>query len=274
MNFKKSKGFLYLINFANKHLLLYALVMLIGVFFIPRIAYMAGISPEKIIELTNIERGKQKIDPLIADQMLTQAANDKALAIIKNQVFQHNIGDRKFSAWIKDVGYNYIYAGENLAINFTTSEGVINAWMDSPLHKKNVVNQNFKEIGVAVVKGSFEGSDTTLVVQVFGTPLYRISRLMPYGLDPSFESIYSISDINNEKLLTHTASRYFEPKDNLKPLNYVPAEEAKSTNKLFAQADFNPETITYSFYLVCFIVSIFFLTLYFKLLSRHYRFKL
>jgi hypothetical protein len=247
---------------------------LIGVFFIPKTAYLAGVSPEKIIELTNIEREKQNIEPLLANQILAQAANDKALSIFQNQIFGHNIGSKKFSQWIKDAGYNYIYAGENLAINFITDQGIVDAWMKSPLHMKNVINQNFKEIGVAVVKGNFENAETILVVQIFGTPLHRISRLIPQGLDPSFESIYSINSINQEKLLTHTASRNFERADARERLNYIPSEEIKTANKLFAQADFDPETLIYYFYLSYCIMAFLFLAIFLKLFNRHYRLKL
>ena len=38
--------------------------------------------------------------------------------------------------WIEKVGYDYQYAGENLAINFSDSKDVTNAWMASPLHKE------------------------------------------------------------------------------------------------------------------------------------------
>jgi len=66
--------------------------------------------------------------------------------------------------------YNYKYAGENLAIDFIDSSQVIEAWLNSPSHRANLLNQNYQEIGVAVVSGNLEGYETTLVVQVLELP--------------------------------------------------------------------------------------------------------
>jgi len=146
--------------------------LLIGIFLLlsSPTAYLSDITPQKIIELTNKERQKRNIKPLTANQLLTKAAYQKAKDIFKSQSFQHNINNKKFSLWIKEVGYQYIYVGENLAIDFYTSEGVINAWLKSPTHRENLLNPNFQEIGVAVIDGKFEGHDAILVVQIFGTP--------------------------------------------------------------------------------------------------------
>jgi hypothetical protein len=64
----------------------------------------------------------------------------------------------------------YAHAGENLAIHFTDSSEVVEAWMDSPTHRKNIVDAKFTEIGVGTAKGKYEGYETVYVVQLFGTP--------------------------------------------------------------------------------------------------------
>jgi hypothetical protein len=66
--------------------------------------------------------------------------------------------------------YDYIYAGENLAKNFSTSGDVVEAWYNSPSHKENLINKNYTEMGFAVVDGKLNGYETTLVVQMFGKP--------------------------------------------------------------------------------------------------------
>ena len=73
-------------------------------------------------------------------------------------------------SFFQEVGYKYIYAGENLARDFMNSESVVEAWMNSPSHRENLLNPNYKEIGLAVVNGTLNGVETTLVVQSFGTP--------------------------------------------------------------------------------------------------------
>lgn len=61
--------------------------------------------------------------------------------------------------------------GENLAIGFVDSGEVNEAWLESPAHKANIINNKYKEIGIAVLKGSFQGNTTTLVVQLFGSKM-------------------------------------------------------------------------------------------------------
>ncbi len=61
------------------------------------------------------------------------------------------------------------YAGENLARDFSNASDAINAWMNSPTHKENILNPKYREIGVGVVEGDLAGSDTTIIVQFFGT---------------------------------------------------------------------------------------------------------
>jgi hypothetical protein len=72
--------------------------------------------------------------------------------------------------WFKEAGYQYAYAGENLAVHFTDSTAVVDAWLKSPAHRANVMNGNYTEIGIGTAKGTFEGVDTVFVVQLFGTP--------------------------------------------------------------------------------------------------------
>jgi len=151
------------------------LVVLIGIFLLPNTAYYSSISEEKIVELTNQERINKGLNIVTANQLLAKAAYEKGMAILETQNFRHNINGKKFSTWIKNAGYQYSYAGENLAIDFVTSEGVIKAWLDSPTHKKNILNENFSEIGIAVLEGKFQGNNTTLVIQIFGSPLNIIT---------------------------------------------------------------------------------------------------
>jgi len=71
--------------------------------------------------------------------------------------------------WFEDDGSKYANAGENLAKNFHTSKDVTVAWMNSSSHRKNILNSNFKDVGIAVVNGKLDNEETTLVVALFGT---------------------------------------------------------------------------------------------------------
>lgn len=70
---------------------------------------------------------------------------------------------------MKGAGYKYSVAGENLARDFADTPSMMDAWMASPTHKANIVNPKYKEIGIAVINCSLLGSDTALVVQMFGS---------------------------------------------------------------------------------------------------------
>jgi hypothetical protein len=71
---------------------------------------------------------------------------------------------------MKEAGYEYQVAGENLARDFGTTPDMMEAWMASPTHRANIVNPKYTEIGIAVIDGVFQGYETTLVVQMFGKP--------------------------------------------------------------------------------------------------------
>ncbi len=135
------------------------------------LGFSANITPERIIELTNKEREKQGLGLLKENQLLSEAARQKAADMFAFNYWAH-ISPSGRTPWtfFTDVGYQYQYAGENLARDFRDPDSVVQAWMASPSHRENMVNPKYQEIGVAVVDGSLQGVETTLVVQLFGTP--------------------------------------------------------------------------------------------------------
>ncbi len=140
------------------------------------LGYSANISPEKIIELTNIERAKSNAGALRENRLLSEAARQKAADMFAFNYWAHiSPSGRTPWAFFTDVDYKYQYAGENLARDFSDPESVIKAWLNSPSHRENLVNQKYQEIGVAVVDGTLQGVETTLVVQLFGTPYGAIA---------------------------------------------------------------------------------------------------
>jgi len=226
-------------NLSNKFLnsFYYSLLpALIGIFLLPNLAFLASISGEKIIELTNKERLKNGLEIVTANQLLEKAAHEKGRAIFTSQTFQHNIDDRKFSSWIKDAGYKYFYAGENLAIDFVTNEGTIEAWLKSPTHKKNILNENFREIGVAILEGQFQGNNTTIIVQIFGSPLPKTVIINPVISKPTapFKQELSAAPANN--LLAQQPSKtLFYDNSN----NYLPAEALLTHSTKISLNNFN-----------------------------------
>lgn len=136
------------------------------------LGFASNITPERVIELTNQKRAEQGLPPLTVSSRLNEAAQRKAGDMFAFNYWSHfSPSGRNPWSFFQEVGYKYLYAGENLARDFTSSEAVVEAWMNSPTHKDNILNSNYKEIGLAVVDGTLNGVETTLVVQLFGTPV-------------------------------------------------------------------------------------------------------
>jgi hypothetical protein len=130
-----------------------------------------AVLPAVVVDKTNKEREGQKLPPLVRNTVLDKAAQLKADDMAKNGYFAHYspAGVSPWH-WFNEAGYSYVHAGENLAVHFTDSKEVVEAWMLSPTHRANIVNQNYREIGVGTARGTYEGYDTVFVVQLFGTP--------------------------------------------------------------------------------------------------------
>ncbi|KUK67508.1 MAG: Uncharacterized protein XD87_0088 [candidate division WS6 bacterium 36_33] len=165
----------------------------------------SSITPENIIALTNQERLGYGLNTLNTNAQLSVAALAKANDMFEKQYWDH-FGPNGESPWqfIRAAGYNYVYAGENLAKGFRTAEGVHEAWMASPTHKANIVSGNYKDIGVAVVEGELLGKQTTLVVQMFGnltSEVYSATQTPEETETPSEPSVPSSTEkvvVNDE----------------------------------------------------------------------------
>jgi Cysteine-rich secretory protein family len=131
----------------------------------------AGITVQGLLQDTNIQREAHGLAPLVLNPELTNAAQMKANDMFAKDYWAHVSPNGTTPwVWIRDAGYNYLYAGENLARGFDTSQAVVTAWMNSPEHRANMLSPNYTDIGFAVESGTLTGSQTTLVVQEFGSP--------------------------------------------------------------------------------------------------------
>jgi hypothetical protein len=144
------------------------------------IADASAITNDTVFSLTNSSRTEFSLPSLTFSAKLAKAAQEKADDMLAKQYFAHNTPEG-YTPWkfIKGVGYNYIAAGENLAVDFNEAESVERAWMNSPGHRANILNKNFQEIGIGISHGTFEGHQTTFVVQMFGTPAAPEIKVLP-----------------------------------------------------------------------------------------------
>jgi uncharacterized protein YkwD len=143
----------------------------VGSSYLVRSGALAAVISSVLIDLTNDDRAQEALGTLAISPVLSAAAQAKANHMAEYGYFAHVSPDGKNSwYWFREAGYKFIYAGENLAVDFSDSQDVESAWMNSPTHRANILNGKFTEIGIATAKGSYQGRPTTFVVQMFGTP--------------------------------------------------------------------------------------------------------
>nr|WP_330404649.1 CAP domain-containing protein [Clostridioides difficile] len=110
---------------------------------------------KEVVDLVNIERAKAGLNPLTLDSSISNVATKKSQDMIDNNYFSHNSPTygSPFDM-LKKFGISYKTAGENIAIGQKTPKEVVNAWMNSEGHRKNIMNPNFSKIGVGVAQKS------------------------------------------------------------------------------------------------------------------------
>ena len=165
------------------------------------LGYATDITVEKILQLVNLERQKANLEPLVLSPNLSEAAQDKGVDMFAKNYWAH-ISPTGTTPWefITKSGYNYIYAGENLAKSFDKSEDVITAWMKSPTHRANILKPEYTEIGLSVKNGVLNGEETTLVVQEFGSRVKPVAVSGSENIKPQFaETPYSADLIADTK---------------------------------------------------------------------------
>lgn len=102
---------------------------------------------EQVAALVNEERAKAGLPALEVNAEITAAANVRAKEI--KQSFSHTRPDgSSFSSALKEQGVSYRGSGENIAWGQKSPEQVMNGWMNSEGHRANILNKNFKNIGV------------------------------------------------------------------------------------------------------------------------------
>lgn len=192
------------------------------------------ITPAEIIDLTNQSRKENKLLNLVANEKLAGAAEAKADDMFKFQYFDHNSpsGVTPWN-WIKAFGYDYRYAGENLAIDFVTAEGAHKALMASDSHRKNILNPNYTEIGVAARKGIFEKNESIIIVMEFGTPSTgKVASVSENGLIENKKSENNDSvEKNNIKEKTQRVPMRFSPEKLQQEMDIVINDVIEETQK-------------------------------------------
>lgn len=155
-------------KFTKQFIVIIVLATVINVSYIGKA--FAAVSASTLVSLTNSARAQEGLGDLSVNSKLVVAANAKAQDMFSNQYFAHTSPQGK-TPWdfIQSAGYDYVYAGENLAIGYSDSNELQNAWMNSASHRENILNPNFREIGIVALSGEYQGAQTIIVVEEFGS---------------------------------------------------------------------------------------------------------
>lgn len=154
------------------------------------------INSKDLILLTNIERERNNLPLLKENEILNRVAQLKAEDMVRNGYFAHNsLSGQDPWYWFKLAGYRYTNAGENLAILFKDSHSIVSGWMNSPSHRANILDSKFTQIGMAVVKGNYNGVETSYVVEVFGNPQPAPTKV----ISPSNPKAKKVTKITTKK---------------------------------------------------------------------------
>jgi len=147
----------------------------------PREQAGGAITRAGIIEATNLRRQTHLGAGfnLQENPLLNLAAAAKAKDMLDGQYFEHispaGLGADHFA---DNAGYEYIVIGENLARgNYKNDAELVQAWMDSPGHRENILKKSYRQMGAAAIYGNFEGKNTWLAVQIFASPADACPRV-------------------------------------------------------------------------------------------------
>ena len=114
---------------------------------------------KQVVKIVNDERAKHKLAPLQIDESLMKSCNTRAKEIVTKFSHDRPDGTSCFTA----IEIQYRAAGENIAKGQNNAEAVMNSWMNSEGHRKNILSENYTHIGV----GCFESNNSLYWVQLF-----------------------------------------------------------------------------------------------------------
>lgn len=161
------------------------------------------LSYEKIIEHTNQERINAGLKILRTNELLNESSKFKSEDMNNRQYFEHDSPDGKGVQDLADLfKYKYVIIGENLAMgNFQSEEKIVEAWMNSPGHRANILNPKYTEIGVGIIYGKWKDQDVLFAVQHFGKPLSDCPKV-----DANLKEVIDQNQFEIDKLISSIES--------------------------------------------------------------------
>lgn len=242
-------------------------------FYFPQTAQFAIVTSSQLTELANQARIESGISALKINPKLVEAAQAKAQDMISRGYFAH-ISPNGVTPWywVEKAGYNYMAAGENLARGFSDSKFVHQAWMNSPSHKENILNNKYQEIGMAVIEGELNGKKTVIAVQFFGRakasqPIVSVTEPTKIPEKPIEKPIViSETKIQIQEIeLTQLAEIIVEPEE------VVEVESIETTGTFLGAVSEKSENAVQKFYFIILgiLVLVLLLTIFINVRTQH-----
>lgn len=131
---------------------------------------------DQVLALVNAQRNQAGLKPVKLNSALTASAQAHSQDMAFNDFFGHqgsngSTSDQRALA----AGYNYLSVGENIAAGFSTPEAVVQAWMDSPSHRDNILHTSVEDMGIGFYFLENDPGSTNhryYWTQDFGKPLF------------------------------------------------------------------------------------------------------
>ncbi len=130
-----------------------------------------GATESRIFDLINAQRQHQGLRPLVYNPQLDRMAKIQAENMARYQKMAHVIPDASLptlGARAQYVGYVYGRLSENVALGYPNAETVVEGWMNSSGHRRNILDGEVIETGIGIARSSAGG---LYYCQVFGRPL-------------------------------------------------------------------------------------------------------
>ncbi|MDP2685546.1 MAG: CAP domain-containing protein [bacterium] len=164
-------------------------------FLFPLTADAEVITEENILLMINYQRQEHELQPLAINDTLSHLANLRAEDMVVNNYFSHQ-SPSGLMPWDIAVQENYDYKilGENLAMDYDETEMVLNDWMNSTNHRNNILNPQYSETGIEVIKNN----DSLLIVQIFAQPSRQNSVISLSSINDNDQSVVSIIPNNSD----------------------------------------------------------------------------
>jgi uncharacterized protein YkwD len=108
---------------------------------------------QKILELTNQAREKEKLSPLKLNAQLTEAARAHSGNMARKGELKHELDGKRVPDRVNATSYRWAEVGENIAVtDGDPPAGIFKGWMDSKGHRANILNSAFTEIGIGIAR--------------------------------------------------------------------------------------------------------------------------